>query len=249
MTTPSTPAIALVTGASSGIGRAIALRLARDGYHVLAHYHRNEAGAQATLAELGDRGELIRFDVKDGASAEAALEAWTTARGDERFIEVLINNAGLHRDGLLAMMSDEMFEDVLRANAFGPFYLMRWCTRKMIRKRKGCVVNIASLAGQTGNAGQVNYAASKAALIAMTKSLASEVGSRGIRVNAVAPGFIETDMIANLPIPREAIVERIPLRRVGKPEEIAGAVAFLCSADAAYVTGHTLSVNGGLFPT
>lgn len=247
--TPSSP-LALVTGASSGIGKSIALRLARDGFRVLVHYKSGRAGAESTLAaihEAGGEGELIQFDVGNSAEVEAALEAFAKA-SPATPIEVLVNNAGVHQDTLLGLMSDEAFETVMRTNVNGPFYLMRWCVRKMLRARKGAIVNIASLSGQTGNAGQANYAASKAALIAMTKTLAMEVGSRGIRVNAVAPGLIETDMIAEIPHLDE-FKKRIPLGRVGTVEEVSGVVSFLCSKDSSYITGHTISVNGGLFPS
>lgn len=243
-------AVALVTGASSGIGRATAVRLARSGRHLLVHYNRNDAGARATqaaIAEVGGTSDLVQFELRDRVGIERALEEFFPARGSDRTLGVLVNNAGLHRDGLAGMMSDEMFRDVVETNVHGSFYLLRWATRRMIRQRSGVIVNVASLAGQTGNAGQINYSASKAALIAMTKSLAMEVGARNIRVNAVAPGFIETEMIEGLPV--DKIRERIPLGRLGTADEVAGAIAFLCSEDAAYITGHTLSINGGLFPT
>jgi 3-oxoacyl-[acyl-carrier protein] reductase len=242
--------IALITGASSGIGQAIALRLARDGYRVLVHYRTGRTGAEQTLAairEAGGEGDLIQFDVGDPTAVETALEAHAKEFPGHP-LDVLVNNAGIHHDTLFGMMSNEAFDSVMRTNVNGPFYLMRWCVRKMLRVRSGSIVNIASLAGQTGNAGQANYAASKAALIAMTKSLAMEVGARGIRVNAVAPGLIETDMIANIPHLDE-IKKRIPLGRFGKVAEVSGVVSFLCSEDAAYITGHTISVNGGLFPS
>jgi 3-oxoacyl-[acyl-carrier protein] reductase len=246
----SAPHLALVTGASSGIGRGIALRLARDGYRVLVHYRSGRAGAEETLATIraaGGEGDLIQFDVGDPAAVEAALEAHAK-EFPERPISVLVNNAGIHSDTLLGLMSNDAFDSVMRTNVNGPFYLMRWCARRMLRARAGTIVNIASLAGQTGNAGQANYAASKAALIAMTKSLAMEVGSRGIRVNAVSPGLIETDMIAEIPRLDE-LVKRVPLGRVGTVDEVAGVVSFLCSPDAGYITGHTISVNGGLYPS
>ncbi|MGE4133660.1 MAG: 3-oxoacyl-ACP reductase FabG [Bdellovibrionales bacterium] len=242
--------LALVTGASSGIGRAIACRLARDGYFVGVHFNRNQKGAEATLARLreaGGQGEILQFDCQNSTQIESAVNLFFRAHEDKR-LDVLVNNAGLHKDTLLGLMSDEAFDEVMKTNVYGPFYLLRLATRKMLRQRAGAIVNISSLAGQTGNAGQVNYAASKAALIAMTKSLAMEVGTRGVRVNAVAPGLIETEMIQNIPF-LEELKKRIPLARVGTPEDVAGAVSFLCSPDAAYVTGHTLSVNGGLFPT
>jgi len=248
----TSPKLALVTGASSGIGRGIALRLARDGFRVLVHFNRGRAGAEATAAairEAGGEADLIQFDVADPAAVDAALEAHAKEFPDLP-ITALVNNAGIAKDGLLGILSNDAFDSVIRTNVNGPFYLMRWCVRKMLRARAGTIVNIASLSGQTGNAGQANYAASKAALIAMTKSLAMEVGSRGIRVNAVSPGLIETDMIAEIPEAHLAeMKKRIPLGRVGKVEEVAGVVSFLCSADAGYITGHTISVNGGLFPS
>lgn len=235
--------VALVTGSSGGIGRAIALRLARDGFRVLIHFQRNAAGAEETLGLIrasGGAAEILQFDVRDGEAIERALGG--------REIEALVNNAGIHEDGLAGLLSDASFDNVMKTNVYGPFYLMRLTVRRMIRARRGCIVNVASLAGQTGNAGQINYAASKAALIAMTKTLALEAGSRGIRVNAVAPGLIETEMLAGVPR-LEELKARIPFGRLGRPEEVAGAVAFLCSPDASYITGHTLSVNGGIFPS
>jgi 3-oxoacyl-[acyl-carrier protein] reductase len=158
-----------------------------------------------------------------------------------------VNNAGIHVDGMAGMMSDQEFDDVMKTNLYGPFYVLRHATRRMLRARRGSIVNISSLAGQTGNAGQINYAASKAGVIAMTKTLAMEVGKRNIRVNCVCPGLIETEMLEGIPF-LDKIVERIPMARLGKPEEVAGAVAFLCSEDASYITGASLSINGGLFP-
>jgi len=244
----TTNAVALVTGASSGIGRAIAIRLARDGYYVCIHYNNNEEGAKHTLSQMPEgSGQLIQFDVKNSKAVEAGLEVLAKSLG-ERQISVLVNNAGIHNDTLLGLMSDEAFDSVIQTNVHGPFYLMRWCIRKMIRSRKGIIVNIASLAGQTGNPGQFNYAASKGALIAMTKSLSMEVGSRGIRVNAVAPGLIKTEMISQIP-GLEEFKKRIPLGRVGTADEVAGCVSFLCSPDSSYITGHTISVNGGMYPS
>lgn len=238
----------LVTGSSSGIGRAIAVRLAKDGVPVLVHFNRNEKGARETLdliTAAGGRGEIVGFDTTDGGAIERALDGFFKDRAEP--LDGLVNNAGIHKDTLLGLMSDESFDGVMKTNVYGPFYLMRWCVKRMLRQRRGVIVNMSSLAGQTGNAGQVNYAASKAALIAMTKSLAMEVGARGIRVNAVAPGLIETEMIQDLP-GLDEMKKRIPLGRFGRPEEVAGVVSFLCSDDASYITGATISVNGGLFP-
>lgn len=242
--------LALVTGSSSGIGRAIATRLAKDGFHVLVHFNKCEKGATETcdhIREAGGQCDVIRFDVRDSAEVERALDDFSSSHPGLQ-LGVLVNNAGIHNDTLLGLMSDDAFDSVVKANMYGPFFLMRWGVKKMIRRRGGCIVNIASLAGQTGNAGQFNYAASKAGLIAMTKSLAMEVGSRGIRVNAVAPGLIETEMITRIPGVDE-MKRRIPLGRFGTANEIAGVVSFLCSPDAAYVTGATISANGGLFPS
>ncbi len=240
---------ALVTGASKGIGKAVALRLGCDGYHVIVHYNNDRAGAQKTLESLreqGSTGDLVQFNVVDSTAVDAAMNNFTANNPDNK-IEILVNNAGLHKDTFTVLMSNESFEDVLRTNTFGPFYLMRWCVKKMIRQRSGSIVNIASLAGQIGNAGQINYAASKAALIAMTRTLCTEVGPYGIRVNAVSPGLIETEMISEIP-QIESLKKRIPLERFGTTDEVAGVVSFLCSKDASYVSGAVLNVNGGLFP-
>jgi 3-oxoacyl-[acyl-carrier protein] reductase len=237
--------LALVTGASSGIGRAIAARLAQDGFHVLVHYHKNTEGAQKTLDLLPQgQASLIQFDMRDSAQMTKTLD--TYFEGEQRPLEVLVNNAGLHDDTLTGLMSDDQFDQVVRTNLHGPFYLMRWGLKKMLRNRKGSIINISSLSGQVGNAGQINYAASKGGLIAMTKTLAKELGPRGIRVNAVAPGLIETEMLSQIPH-LEEIKNQIPLKRLGLPEEVAHAVAFLASPQASYITGHTLSVNGGLY--
>lgn len=241
--------LALITGSSSGIGRAVAIRLGRDGYSVIVHYNRNEKGAQETadtILQAGGRAHLLRFDTQNKEEVEKALGDFLLTQPDQR-LDVLVNNAGITKDGLLGLMSDDAFDGVMKTNVYGPFYLMRFCVRKMLRQRCGAIVNMSSLAGQTGNAGQVNYSASKAALIAMTKSVAMEVGSRGIRVNAVAPGLIETEMIQDIPHLDE-MKKRIPLGRIGRAEEVAGTVSFLCSPDAGYITGATISVNGGLFP-
>ena len=240
---------ALVTGSSSGIGRAIAVRLAKDGWQLLVHFNSKEAGAIETCAQIekaGGSARALQFDVKDSAAIEKALDGYFAANPTHA-LEAVVNNAGIHVDGMAGMMSDEDFSSVIETNLYGSFYVLRYSVKKMLRARRGSIVNIASLAGQTGNAGQINYAASKAGLIAMTKSLAMEVGKRNIRVNCVSPGLIETEMLDSIPF-LDKIVERVPLGRLGKPEEVAGAVAFLCSDEAAYITGATISVNGGLFP-
>jgi 3-oxoacyl-[acyl-carrier protein] reductase len=242
--------IVLVTGASGGIGRSICTRLAKDGFHVLAHYNKNAGGVEKTLSEIrqsGGTGDVIQFDVTQSDQVEKALETYFS-KDSGRTISALVNNAGIHNDTLLGLMSDEVFDSVIQANLNGTFYLCRWAIKKMLRARSGAIVNMASLSGQTGNAGQVNYAAAKAGVIALTKSIAMEVGTRGIRVNAVAPGLIETEMVDTIPN-IQAFVDRIPLKRMGKPEEVSGVVAFLLSKDASYITGHTISINGGLFPS
>lgn len=235
--------IALVTGASSGIGRAIAIRLAKDGFVVRVHYSSSREGGQQTLDEvlrLSPQSTLLQFDVSKAAEVEKALV--------DQEIDILVNNAGIHSDGMAMLMTNESFEKVIQTNLTGAFYVAKLCAKKMLLRRSGCIVNISSLAGQTGNAGQINYAASKAGLIAMTKTLAMELGARGIRVNGVAPGLIETKMISSIP-QLEDFKNRIPMKRFGTPEEVAGVVSFLCSADASYITGHTISVNGGLYPS
>lgn len=250
MALPTSFKTALVTGSSSGIGRAIALRLAKDGWQLIVHYNSREAGAIETCAlieKAGGCAKALQFDVKDSAAVEKALDSYFAANPGHA-LEAVVNNAGIHLDGMAGMMSDEDFDSVMQTNLYGPFYVLRYSVKKMLRARRGSIVNIASLAGQTGNAGQINYSASKAGLIAMTKSLAMEVGKRNIRVNCVSPGLIETEMLDSIPF-LEKIVERVPLGRLGKPEEVAGVVAFLCSDEAAYITGATISVNGGLFPS
>lgn len=238
--------IALVTGASSGIGRAIALRLAQDGFHILIHYNKNKEGAEKTFSLLPQgQASLIQFDMRDSSRMKDKLDNYFA--DSPQPLEVLVNNAGMHDDTLTGLMSDTQFEEVVRTNLFGPFYLMRWGLKKMLKNRRGSIVNISSLSGQVGNAGQINYAASKGGLIAMTKTLAKELGPRGIRVNAVAPGLIETEMLGEIPH-LEEIKKQIPLKRLGTPEEVAHVVSFLASSQSAYITGQTISVNGGLFP-
>lgn len=235
---------ALVTGASSGIGRAIAVRLAKDGFNVIIHYNSNLDGANETLSEAQKSGpgehSILQFEMSDFATMENAVKSVQ--------VDVLVNNAGYHKDGPSLLMDNASFEKVIQTNLTGPFYLSKLCGKKMLLKRAGTIINISSLAGQTGNVGQANYAASKAGLIALTKTMAMELGPRGIRVNAVAPGLIETDMIQTIP-QLEDMKKKIPLGRFGLPEEVAGVVSFLASTDSSYITGHTISVNGGMYPT
>lgn len=238
--------IALVTGASRGIGRAIAMALAEQGAAV-AGTATTEAGAQGiekALAEAGHQGIGLVLNVSDPASVEAAMSQVTERLGAP---SILVNNAGITRDNLLMRMKDDEWSSVIETNLSSIYRLSKACLRAMSKARKGRIINIASVVGATGNAGQTNYAAAKAGMMGFTKSLAREVGSRGITVNAVAPGFIDTDMTRELPdAQREALLSSIPLGRLGQAEEIASAVVFLASPGAAYVTGETLHVNGGM---
>lgn len=238
-------ALAMVTGASRGIGRAIALALAGKGYDLLMTYreHRESAEAVADAAEkLGSKCHLSALDVSTGGDAEAVVEKLIAEHGCP---DALINNAGIARDTLFAMMSRESWSRVLDTNLGGFYSVTRPVLRQMLRRRSGRIVNLTSISGQRGNPGQVNYSASKAGIIGATKALALEVASRGITVNAVAPGFIDTDMTSGLP--KEQIVSFIPMGRTGTPEDVAGVVAFLCSDAAAYITGQVIAVNGGLY--
>lgn len=236
--------VALVTGASRGIGAAIADALAAAGYRV-AGTATSESGAEAITARLGPGNRGFVLDVSDDASVEAGLAAVTEALGAP---EVLVNNAGITRDNLLMRMKPEEWSAVLDTNVGGIYRLCRRVLRPMMKARKGRIVNVSSVIARMGNAGQSNYAASKAAIEGFTRALAQEVGSRGITVNAVAPGFIETEMTDGIEeAQREQLLARVPLGRLGSPEEIAGVVLFLASDAAAYVTGETLHVNGGMY--
>lgn len=242
-----TKKVALVTGGSRGIGRAVCLELAKGGASVALCYAGNAAAAQETVAAcqaLGASAVALRCDVADEAQVTAMTEEVLRTFGR---VDLLVNNAGITRDGLLMAMPTENFDAVIQTNLRGAFLCMRAVCRPMIRQRYGRIVNISSVVGLRGNAGQVNYAASKAGLIGMTKSMARELATRGVTVNAVAPGFIATDMTDAMPQKaREATLAGIPAARLGTPEEVAQAVAFLCSDAAAYITGQVLAVDGGM---
>ncbi len=241
-----TDKVALVTGASRGIGRAIALQLARDGFIVVGTAT-SGAGAErigSALAEVG-RGQGMVLDVTDAGQVQAVVEE--IGRNFAPPL-VLVNNAGITRDNLLMRMKEEEWAAILDTNLTSVYRLSKACLRGMMKARWGRIVNIGSVVGATGNPGQANYAAAKAGMVGFAKSLAREVGSRGITVNTVAPGFIDTDMTRELPeAQRKALLETIPLGRLGEAEEVAHAVSFLCSDRAAYITGETLHVNGGMY--
>jgi len=238
--------VAVVTGASRGIGRAIALRLAKDGHTVIGTAT-SESGANAisaALAEGGFRGRGMVLDVSEADSVEQFFKAVNEEFGAPL---ILINNAGITRDNLLMRMKDEEWDDIIRTNLSSVYRMCKAALRGMMKAREGRMVNITSVVGAMGNAGQTNYAAAKAGIVGFTKSLAREVGSRNITVNAVAPGFIDTDMTRSLPEEsRKSLLDNIPLARLGSADEVAGVVAFLCSDDAAYITGETIHVNGGM---
>ena len=239
--------IALVTGATRGIGRAIALALGAAGATVIGTATTDEGAAKIAdyLKDDGNAGTGIRLDVADGPAVEAAL-----ADIDARFgaTTILVNNAGITRDNLLLRMKDEEWDAIMATNLKPAFRLAKGVLRGMMKARHGRIIQIGSVVGASGNAGQANYAASKAALVGFTKSLAQEVGSRNITINCVAPGFIDTDMTKALPdAQREKLLEKIPLGRLGTPQDIAHAVVFLASPQAGYITGATLHVNGGMY--
>lgn len=239
---------AVITGGTRGIGLAVAKRLAADGYDLLLTYRGDAAAADAARTELastGRRVEVLAADVSTADGAGMAIEGAMQRLGR---IDVLVNNAGITRDMLLMRMDDADWDEVLNTNLKGAYLTSKAAIRPMLRQRSGRIVNVSSVIGQVGNAGQANYAAAKAGLIGFTKSLAKEVGSRGITVNAVAPGFIATRMTDGLPEEtKKSILERTPLGRYGSPEDVAGAVAFLVGPDAGFITGHVLTVDGGLF--
>lgn len=238
----------LVTGGSRGIGRAICLKLAETGLPVIINYQSNTAAAEEVkglIEAAGGQAELLPFDVAKQEQVEAALDEWE-ARHPEDYISVLVNNAGIRRDNVMFMMSDEEWHQVLDTSLNGFFYITRRVLKHMMpRRRGGRIVNVTSLSGLKGMPGQANYSAAKAALIGATKALAQEVAARNVTVNAVAPGFIDTDMTKELPV--DELKKLVPMQRFGRPEEVAAAVAFLASGEASYITGEVISINGGLY--
>ncbi len=238
---------ALVTGGSRGIGRAICLRLSEMGAHVAINFSSNKEAAEAVKKEIeanGGSATLLPFDVSNKEDVKGAISGFIKDVGP---IEVLVNNAGITRDGLLLRMKEEDWDKVLSINLKGAFNCIQACAMNMMKCKWGRIINIGSVVGTIGNIGQANYAASKAGLEGLTRTVAKEMASRGITVNLVAPGFIETDMTAGLPDEiKERLLGEIPLGRMGSPKEVAEAVAFLASPAASYITGHTLHVNGGL---
>ena len=245
MNEDSAQKIAIVTGASKGIGRAICIELARCGYFLIVNYRFDQAGAAETLemvrAESAD-GQIVQFDVTDFQAVQSAIGD-ITARFTS--IDVLVNNAGITADELFVMMSRKNWHSVIDTGLHGFFNVTRPVVEKMVVKKRGAIVSIGSISALVGNRGQANYSAAKAGLIAASRTLAAEVARLGVRVNVVAPGLIDTDMIRNVPL--KNIKSMIPMARIGKPGEVAGAVGFLCSDAASYITGQVLSVNGGMF--
>lgn len=242
-----TDKIAVITGASRGIGKAIAIYMAKLGAQVVINYNGSEEKAgevQKEIIEAGGRAFICRCDVSDFRQCECFVKEITAKFGR---IDILVNNAGITKDGLLMSMSEEDFDRVLQVNLKGTFHMIRFASRQMLRQRYGRIINMASVVGVAGNAGQANYAASKAGVIGLTKSAAKELASRGITVNAIAPGYISTDMTGQLKEEvKKEIAAAIPLGTLGKPEQVAYAAAFLASDEAAYITGQVLHVDGGM---
>ena len=237
---------ALVTGGSRGIGRAIAERLARDGYIVVINYLSNTQAAEETLQHIeaaGGKAELLPYDVSDAEATRSALQSWEEKHKDAHF-DVLVNNAGIRRDNLLVFMDDKEWHDVMTTNLDSFYHQTHYVLQGMLRARHGRIVNISSISGVSGLAGQVNYSAAKAALIGATKALSKEVAARKVTVNAVAPGFITTDMTADLD--EAALKKTIPMGRFGTAEEVAALVSFLVSEEAAYITGQVINIAGGI---
>ena len=238
---------ALVTGGSRGIGRAVCLKLAQMGYTVLINYNTNTAAAEQTkslIEAVGGKAELMAFDVADGEAADSVLTAWQENHPDD-YIGVLVNNAGIRRDNTLVFMQNEEWHSVMDTTMNGFFYITRRVIKDMLIKRWGRVINIASLSGIKGTAGQTNYSAAKAALIGASKALALEAAPRKVTVNVVAPGFIDSDMTKDLP--KDELKKLVPMGRFGSADEVADLVAFLASDKAAYITGEVISINGGIY--
>lgn len=238
---------ALVTGGSRGIGRAICIKLAQMGYRVVVNYLSNDTEAQQTLElikQTGSEGELLKFDVSDNAATKAAIEAWQMAHHGD-YIEVLVNNAGIRKDNLMIWMEYEDWSSVLNTSLTAFYNVTRPLLQPMLRNKYGRIINIASLSGLKGLPGQANYSAAKGGLIASTKALAQEIGRKNVTVNAIAPGFIRTDMVEGLD--EISIKQTIPMFRFGEPEEVAALVGFLASKEASYITGECISINGGLY--
>ena len=239
--------IAIVTGASRGIGRATAVELAKAGYYVVINYNASEAAAGETLAQVqsaGSAGEIRKFDV---ANAEEVKESMGKIVEDHKRIDVLVNNAGVTADGLFLMMGEEEWHKVIDTILNGFYNVTKPVLREMVRKKRGAIVSVSSISSMIPNRGQANYAAAKAGINAATRSISKEVGRFGIRINVVAPGPIETDMLSTMPLDANTIKAMIPMARVGKPEEVARVIRFLCSEDASYITGQVISINGGMF--
>ena len=237
--------IAIVTGGSRGIGRAIAVELAAHAYHTIITYKANDEAAAETLrllGEAGGSGEAVKFDVGSAAEAEGAVNELV---GRLERIDALVNNAGVTADGLFLMMSRRDWDAVIDTSLNGFFNMTKPVLRKMLRRKSGSIVSLSSVSALVGNRGQANYAAAKAGIIAASRVLSSEVARLGIRVNVVAPGAVDTDMLRDAPL--EHIKQIIPMGRIGRPEEVAKVVRFLCSEDASYITGQVISVNGGMF--
>lgn len=239
--------VALVTGASRGIGKAIACKLAREGAKVIINYNGSKEKAEAVKSEIeaaGGQAEVYQCDVSDYTACETFIQ---TVIKEEGSLDILVNNAGITKDGLLMKMSEEDFDKVLDTNLKGAFNTIRFASRQMLKQKSGRIINMSSVVGVIGNAGQANYAASKAGVIGLTKAAARELASRGITANAIAPGFIETDMTDVLSDKvKEASEAQIPLGHFGKPEDVAAAAAFLASEEAGYITGQVLHVDGGM---
>ena len=239
---------ALVTGGSRGIGRAVCLQLAKDGFAILINYRSAEQKAVEVKQQIEAEGgvaELLPFDVSDKEATHAALEAWTTAHSKDDYIDVLVNNAGMRSDAVLLFMEDTQWHNVINTTLDGFYHVTQPVLKRMARKRHGRIINMASVSGIKGLPGQCNYSAAKGALIATTKALALEVANRGITVNAIAPGFITTDMTEGLD--EETLKQSIPMGRFGNAEEVADLVSFLASERSSYITGEVISINGGLY--